>query len=69
MHYKEQAARVDFDAADRIFVGHLAGIKDVIGFHTDPVDRLEAAFHETVDNYIATCAKLGEDPERAYSAR
>lgn len=58
MHYKGHAARVAFDAADRIFVGHIAGINDVIGFHADTVDGLEAAFHEAIDDYAATCAAL-----------
>lgn len=68
MQYKGHAARVEFDAADRIFVGHIAGINDVIGFHADTVNGLEA-FHEAVEDYIATCAAVGKEPERAYSGK
>jgi predicted HicB family RNase H-like nuclease len=32
MSYKGYKARVAFDAEDEIFVGHLAGINDVVGF-------------------------------------
>ncbi len=39
------------------------------GFHADTVDDLRAAFHEAVEDYIETCAKLGKDPQRAYSGQ
>lgn len=63
MPYKGFAVRVEFDAADRIFVGHIAGINDVIGFYADTVDGFEDAFHEAVEDYIATCAAVGKEPE------
>ncbi len=39
------------------------------GFHADTVEDLRAAFHEAVEDYIETCAKLGKDPQRAYSGQ
>ncbi len=33
MKYKGYVARIEFDEEDRILVGHLAGIKDIVGFH------------------------------------
>ena len=62
MKYKGYAARIEFDADDRIFVGHLTGIRDIIGFHGSSVVELENAFHEAVDDYLAACAKLGQHP-------
>ena len=67
--YKGFRARVEFDAEDRLFVGHLAGINDVIGFHADTVDALEAAFHAAVEDYVETCRKVGREPERPYSGK
>ena len=32
MTYRGYSARVEFDAEDRIFVGHLAGVRDIVGF-------------------------------------
>lgn len=69
MHYKGYAARIEFDAEDEIFAGHIAGINDVIGFHADNVADLKAAFHEAVDDYLATCAELGKQPQKPYSGR
>jgi predicted HicB family RNase H-like nuclease len=28
-----------------------------------------AAFHEAVEDYIETCAKVGKDPQKAYSGK
>ncbi len=69
MTYKGYAARVEFDGDDEIFVGRIAGIDDVVGFHADTVAELKAAFREAVDDYLATCAKVGKNPQKAYSGR
>jgi predicted HicB family RNase H-like nuclease len=66
--YNGYVARVEFDAADELFVGHLAGINDVVGFHAGNVVELKAAFHEAVDDYLATCEKVGKPPEKPYLA-
>ena len=44
----------------------LAGI---FGFHADTVGDLVAAFHEAVDDYVATCASAGKSRERPYSGK
>lgn len=67
MNYRGYAARVEFDPEDRILVGHLAGIRDTVGFHGTSVDELERAFHEAVDDYLAACEGLGQSPERPAS--
>jgi predicted HicB family RNase H-like nuclease len=69
MTYKGYFARVGFDAQDRIFFGRLTGIRDIITFHGETVDELEAAFKEAVDDYLETCAKLGESPNKPYSGK
>ena len=69
MFYKGYNARIEFDDEDRIFVGHLAGIRDIVGFHGSSVDELEAAFHEAVDDYLAHCAKLNLSPNKPFSGR
>ena len=69
MKYKGYAAHIEFDEEDRIFVGHLAGIKDIVGFHGTTVNTLEKAFHESVENYLAISEETGrqasEKPDRA----
>ena len=69
MTYRGYAARIEFDAQDRVFCGRLAGIRDIITFHGETVDELEAAFKEAVDHYLDTCAKLGDKPNKPYSGK
>ena len=69
MSYKGYSARVEFDAEDRLFVGHIAGIRDIVGFHGESVGELEAAFREAVDDYLAACKKLKQPPNRPFSGR
>jgi predicted HicB family RNase H-like nuclease len=65
--YKGYMARVEFDVEDELFVGRIANIDDVVGFHADSVKGLKKAFHEAVDDYLATCAKLDKAPDKPYS--
>ena len=69
MTYKGYAAHVEFDAADEVFVGHLAGINDVVAFHADTAAALKAALHEAVDDYVVTCEKVGKSPEGPHSGK
>ena len=69
MTYKGYAARIEYDDDDRIFTGRIAGIRDGVGSHADTVDGLRQAFHEAVEDYLETCAKIGKEAQRAYSGR
>lgn len=69
MTYRDYAARVQYSEEDGCFVGHLAGIRDVIGFHGQSVAELRSAFEEAVDDYLDTCKKLNRDPNRPYSGQ
>ena len=67
MSYKGYLARIDFDADDEIFVGRIANIDDVIGFHASSVKELKSEFHRAVEDYLKTCAKAGKKPDKPYS--
>lgn len=69
MTYKGYSARVDYDDEDGILFGRIAGIRDGVGFHADTVDDLRHAFREAVDDYLATCARIGKEPQKPYSGR
>jgi predicted HicB family RNase H-like nuclease len=69
MTYKGYMARVEFDATDGIFIGHIAGIADIIGFHADNVADLIRAFHEAVDDYVEACRSAGKSPNKPYSGK
>lgn len=69
MTYQGYAARIEYSDEDGCFVGHVAGIRDVIGFHGESVAELRAAFEDAVDDYLQTCAQLGRPAQRPYSGR
>lgn len=67
--YQGYAARVEYSSEDQCFIGHLAGVKDVIGFHGESVTELKSAFEDAVDDYLVTCAKIGKEPQKPYSGK
>lgn len=69
MTYKNYSARIEYSDEDACFIGHVAGIRDVVGFHGESVAGLRAAFEEAVDDYLATCQKLNRSPQRPYSGK
>lgn len=69
MSYREYTARIEYSEEDECFIGHLAGIRDVIGFHGDSVAELKSAFKDAVDDYLETCKKLNRSPQRPYSGK
>ena len=69
MTYKGYAARIEYSDEDEAFVGHVASIRDVVGFHGESVSELRAAFVEAVDDYLETCENLGRTPQKPYSGK
>lgn len=69
MTYKGYTARIEIDDHDSILVGHLLGVRDIVGFHAQDVPGLRAAFEEAVDDYLETCAAIGKQPEKPASGK
>lgn len=69
MTYRGYAAKIEYSDEDQCIVGHVAGIRDVIGFHADNVADLRKAFAEAVDDYLAYCEERGREPLRPASGK
>ena len=67
MIYKGYAAQIEYSDDDGCFIGHIAGINDVVGFHGESVAELRAAFEDAVNDYLETCEKLRRPPQKPYS--
>lgn len=65
--YKGYSATVSFDEDALLFHGEVLGVRDVITFQARSAAELPTAFHESVDDYLAWCAKDGVDPEKPFS--
>ena len=69
MQYRGYTASMSFDAEDKVIVGRVLDIDDILTFHGASVAEFEAHFHTVVDDYIAACEALGSEPERPASGR
>jgi predicted HicB family RNase H-like nuclease len=69
LRYGHHVAAIDVDAESRLLHGRVLGMRDVLDFHGETVAELEAAFHETVDDYIAWCRSEGEEPQKTWSGK
>lgn len=69
MRWKGYTAQVLRGEEDGILAGRIAGIRDGVGFHAETAEGLRAAFREAVEDYLETCAKIGKEPQRAYSGQ
>jgi predicted HicB family RNase H-like nuclease len=69
MFYKGYTASMVFDVEDKIIVGRVLDVDDIISFHAESVSAFEAVFHATVDDYMAACAELGSAPEKPASGK
>ncbi len=60
MTYRGYAAQMDFHTEDKIIVGRVVDIEDIITFHGTSVAEFESAFKAAVDGYIHACEQLGQ---------
>jgi predicted HicB family RNase H-like nuclease len=63
LEYKSYLGSAEVDVEDRVLVGRLLFIRDVITYSATNVAALDAAFREAVDDYLAACEKDGSQPE------
>ena len=69
MTYRGYAAHMDFDIEDKIIVGRVIDIDDIVPFHGTSVAEFEAAFQTAVDGYIFACEQLGQVADKPASGR
>ena len=69
MEYKGYTARIDYDGEDEIFVGRLLGLRAMVSFHADTVAKLKREMQLAVDEYVSSCEKRGETPEKPMSGQ
>lgn len=69
MSYKGYTASMIFDAEDKVIVGRVQDIDDIISFHGESVAEFEANFHAAIEDYLAASKALGSAPEKPASGR
>jgi predicted HicB family RNase H-like nuclease len=69
MSYKGYTASMVFDAQDKIIVGRIQDIDDIIAFHGESVAEFESNFHAAIEDYLAASRSLGSAPEKPASGK
>lgn len=69
MTYKGYSASMEFDPDDKIIVGRVLNIDDIISFHAESVDGFEQAFHQSIDDYLQACEQLEQAAEKPASGK
>ena len=57
------------EADDGVFVGRVAGLRDVITIEGATFAEVEQAFRDSIEDYLAFCAERCEPPDRSYSGK
>nr|WP_284060416.1 type II toxin-antitoxin system HicB family antitoxin [Pseudomonas sp. NW5] len=54
---------IEASTEDNCLFGKLLFIRALVNYEGETVAELQAAFREAVDDYLATCQALGQEPE------
>lgn len=54
---------IEASTEDNCLFGKLQFIRALVSYEGETVADLQAAFREAVDDYLATCHELGQEPE------
>ena len=69
MTYKGYTTSMVFDVEDKIIVGRVLDIDDIIAFHGESVAAFESNFHAAIEDYLAASKALGSAPEKPASGK
>ncbi len=61
MKYRGLEAVIKTNPDDGLVYGRVTEIGNVICFHADDMDGIEAAFHKAVDHYLLTINDVGAE--------
>jgi len=67
--YRGYTGVVEIDIEAGVLAGTVQGLRDVIHFEGPTVTAATKAFHDSVDEYLAWCEELGQEPEKPYSGK
>lgn len=69
MTYKGYSANLEVDVEAGIIFGRVLDINDVVTFIGKTVEEARQEFHKSVDDYLAFCEDLGEEPDKPFSGK
>ncbi len=67
--YKGYFAEPVYDPEDKTFSGIVLNTNTVLHFEGRTPEKLEKAFRDTIDDYLAWCEEEGKTPEKPFSGK
>lgn len=64
--YKNYTGTVEFDEKKGVFFGKVLGMRHAITYSGTSADELIKDFHTATDNYLKSCERKKEAPERPF---
>jgi predicted HicB family RNase H-like nuclease len=64
MSYKGYMTSMVYDTEDKIIVGRVQDVDDIISFHGQSAAEFESNFNLAIDDYLAAAEELGSAPEK-----
>ncbi|HPC18875.1 MAG TPA: type II toxin-antitoxin system HicB family antitoxin [Kiritimatiellia bacterium] len=65
--FKGYLGSLETSIEDKCLYGRIEFINDLVTYHGNTIEELEAAFKEAVDDYLATCTAQSKEPDRPFS--
>lgn len=69
IEYKGYIGHIEFDDEANFFHGEVINTRDVITFQGCSIDELRQALRDSVEAYLAFCAKRGREPNKPFSGK
>lgn len=66
MQYKGYIGSVEISEEDECLFGKVQGINALVSYEGSTVKELVEDFHTAINDYLATCEELGQNPEISY---
>lgn len=66
LQYKGYLGAVDCDLEENCLYGKILHINDLVTYEAETPAGIKTAFEESVDDYLATCAEVGKDPDKSF---
>lgn len=66
LQYKSYLGSIECSVEEGCLHGKILHINDLVTYEAQTVPELEAAFKESVDDYLETCAQVGKAPDKAF---
>ena len=67
IEYKGYYTKIEYSVPDKVLHGKIEGINDLVNFECDTASEAEEKFREAVDDYLALCKDLGQEPQKPYN--